>query len=149
MLGGVKKKVEREKLFWALIKAQSAHAEASRIVFNRLGLTEGQPKILYLLRRNDGIVQKELAGICGIRQSTLTVLLEKLEGKNLIRKEKTYVSGMKRAYQIFLTDEGKAKAEELEVEVERLEEQGYRGFSEEDRDMILKLLAQVEKNMKE
>ena len=141
--------MEREKLFWALIKAQSAHAEASRKVFNKLGLTEGQPKILYLLRRNDGYVQKDLAEFCGIRQSTLTVLLEKLEERKLIRKEKTYVSGMKRAYRIYLTEEGKKKAEELEIEVEKLEEQGYRGFSESDRDMILKLLAQVEKNMKE
>ena len=122
--------MEREKLFWALIKAQSAHAEASRKVFNSLGLTEGQPKILYLLRRNDGYVQKELAEFCGIRQSTLTVLLDKLEERNLIRKEKTYVSGMKRAYRIYLTEEGKEKAEELEVEVEKLEVQSYIGFSE-------------------
>lgn len=141
--------MEREKLFWALIKAQSAHAEASRKVFNNLGLTEGQPKILYLLRRSDGYVQKELAEFCGVRQSTLTILLDKLEEMNFIRKEKTYVSGRKRAYKIYLTEEGKEKAEELEIEVEKLEEQGFRGFSEEDKDMILKLLAQVENNMKE
>lgn len=141
--------MEREKLFWALIKAQSAHAEASRKVFNRLDLTEGHPKILYLLRRNDGYVQKELAEFCGIRQSTLTALLEKLEERNLIRKEKTYVSGMKRAYRIYLTEEGKEKAEELEVEVEKLEAQSYIGFTEEEKDTILELLARVEKNMKE
>ncbi len=141
--------MEREKLFWALIKAQSAHAEASRKVFNSLNLTDGQPKILYLLRRIDGCVQKDLAECCGIRQSTLTVLLDKMAARNLIRREKTYVSGMKRAFQVFLTEEGRAKAEELEIEVEKLEEQSYRGFSEEDKDTILRLLAQVEKNMKD
>lgn len=141
--------MEREKLFWALIKAQSAHAEASRKVFNKLGLTEGQPKILYLLRRNDGYVQKDLAEFCGIRQSTLTAILEKMEARNYIRKEKTYVSGMKRAFKIFLTDEGREKAEELETEVEKLEEQSYKGFSESEIDNILDLLARVETNMKE
>lgn len=140
--------MEREKIFWALIKAQSAHAEASRKVFAELELTDGQPKVLYLLRRNDGYVQKELAEFCGIRQSTLTSILEKMEKTDLIRKEKTYVSGMKRAYKIYLTEKGREKAEELEVEVEKLEEQAYIGFSEEDKDTILKLLAQVEKNMK-
>ena len=94
-------------------------------------------------------MQKELAEFCGIRQSTLTVLLDKLEERNLIRKEKTYVSGMKRAYRIYLTEEGKEKAEELEVEVEKLEVQSYIGFSEEEKDTILELLARVEKNMKE
>ena len=90
-----------------------------------------------------------MAEFCGVRQSTLTILLDKLEEMNFIRKEKTYVSGRKRAYKIYLTEEGKEKAEELEIEVEKLEEQGFRGFSEEDKDMILKLLAQVENNMKE
>ncbi len=140
--------MEREKLFWALIKAQSAHAEASRKVFVELDLTDGQPKVLYLLRRNDGYVQKDLAEFCGIRQSTLTVILEKMEKTDLIRKEKTYVSGMKRAYKIYLTEKGRQKAEELEVEVEKLEEQAYIGFSEEEKDTILNLLAKVEKNMK-
>lgn len=139
--------MEREKLFWALIKAQSAHAEASRKVFAKLELTEGQPKILYLLRRNDGYVQKELAEYCKIRQSTLTVLLDKMIDVGFVRKEKTYIAG-KRAYRIYLTEKGREKAEELEVEVEKLEEQSYIDFSEEEKDTILRLLAQVEKNMK-
>lgn len=141
--------MEREKIFWVLIKAQSAHAQASRKVFNRLQLTEGQPKILYLLRRNDGYVQKELAQICGIKQPTLTELLRRMEEKKYIRKEKVYVSGMKRAYKIYLTKEGREKADELEKEVELLEDRAYMGFSEEEKDLVLDFLLRIENNMKE
>lgn len=70
-----------DKLFLALLGASSAHADASRKAFAELNLTEAQPKILYILRRTDGIVQKELAGICNIRPSTLTVMLSKMENK--------------------------------------------------------------------
>lgn len=137
-----------DKLFLALLGASSAHAEASREVFASLGLTEGQPKILYILRRQDGHVQKELANICGIRQSTLTVLLTRMEELGYIRREICYVSGRKRAYKIYLTDEGREKAEILEKAVDELEERSFRDFSKKDRENILRLLSKVEENMK-
>lgn len=137
-----------DKLFLALLGASSAHAEASREAFAALGLTEGQPKILYILKRQDGHVQKELASICGIRQSTLTVLLARMEELNYIRRETCYVSGRKRAYKIYLTDEGRKKAEMLENVVEELEEMSFRGFSMEDRKNILIMLSKIEENMK-
>ena len=137
------------KIFLALLGASSAHSEVSRKVFAALDLTEGQPKILYLLRLHDGIVQKELAEKCNIRQSTLTVLLTKMEAVGLVRKETCYVSGMKRAYRVYLTELGREKAEALEVELVRLEEKAFKGFTAEERLKMLKQLAQIEDNLRE
>lgn len=135
------------KLFLALLGASSAHAYASRIEFANLGLTEAQPKILYILNRADGIVQKELAELCNIRPSTLTVILSKMENQNYIYKETCYVSGKKRAYKVCLTEKGKEKAEQLEHIIEKLENKGFEGFTEEEKQTILKLLKRIEKNM--
>ena len=140
--------MEHTKLFLALLGASSAHADASRKAFSELGLTDGQPKILYILYRQDGYVQKDLAEICGIRQSTLTVLLARMEEQGYIYKEICHISGMKRAYQIFLTEKGRVKAQELELVIEELEKKSFNGFSEEEHQMILKLLSKVEENMK-
>lgn len=137
-----------DKLFLALLGTSSAHADASRKEFAELGLTEGQPKILYILRRNPDILQKDLAALCGVRPPTLTVLLQKMEAKNLIYKETCSVSGGKKAYKIHLTDEGKAISERLEVVVENLEERGFSGFSPDERKTLLNLLCKVENNMK-
>jgi len=137
------------KIFLALLGASSAHSDSSRKVFTALDLTEGQPKILYLLRLHDGIVQKELAEKCNIRQSTLTVLLTKMEAVGLVRKETCYVSGMKRAYRVYLTELGREKAEALEVELVKLEDKAFKGFSAEDRQKILRWLAQIEDNLRE
>ncbi len=137
----------QEKLFLALLEASSAHAERSRLMFQKFDLTEGQPKILYILKRGDGFVQKELAVICGIKQSTLTVLLEKLEKKKYIRKEVSHVSGGKRAFRIYLTDEGKQMAENIENIVEELETESFKGLDNKERKMLLKLLGKVSKNL--
>lgn len=136
------------KLFLALLGASSAHADASRTAFAQLGLTEAQPKILYILKRTGGIVQKELAQVCNIRQSTLTVLLSKMESQDYIYKEICYVSGKKRAYKIYLTRKGKEKADELENVVETLENKGFKGFSEEEKKSLLIMLGRVEENMR-
>lgn len=138
-----------QKLFIALLGASSAHAENSRKEFACLGLTEGQPKILYILLGKDGVVQKDLAEICGIRQSTLTVLLGKLEEQGYIYKEVCYVSGRKRAFEIYLTEQGRAMAEKLNDVVENLERKSFAGFSEQEKRTILELLARVEENLKQ
>lgn len=136
-----------DKLFLALLGASSAHADASRTEFAKLGLTEAQPKILYILNRTDGIVQKELAGLCNIRPSTLTVMLSKMENQDYIYKEPCYVSGKKRAYKVRLTTKGKETATQLEYTIEKLENKGFKDFTEEEKQILLKLLDRIETNM--
>lgn len=131
-----------------MLGTSSAHADASRRFFADLGLTEGQPKILYILRRNPGILQKDLAELCGIRPSTLTVLLRKMEVENFIYKESCSVSGGKKAYKICLTNEGQAMADRLEEVVEFLEKKGFSGFSEAERKTLLALLSRIDANMR-
>lgn len=137
-----------QKLFIALLGASAAHAERSRKEFTALGLTEGQPKILYILLGKDGVVQKDLAEICGIRQSTLTVLLGKLEEQGYIYKEVCYVSGRKRAFEIYLTEQGRKMALKLNDVVEALEEESFAGFTEQEKVSLLEMLARVEENLK-
>lgn len=141
-------KLAHDKLFLALLGAYSSHADASRTEFINLGLTEAQPKILYILKRADGIIQKDLAKLCNIKPSTLTVMLSKMEKQNYIYKDSCYVSGKKRAYSIHLTEEGKEKAEQLENIIELLESKGFTGFTTEEKNNLLDMLGKVEENMR-
>ncbi len=136
-----------DKIFIALLRVSGVHAAASREHFARMNLTEGQPKVLYILRRNEGILQKELASLCNVSQPTLTVLLDKMMKRGFIKKEVCSVSGGKRGYQVFLTESGKEKAEELENVVEELEAKSMKGLSEEEVDLLLTLLAKVQENL--
>lgn len=137
-----------DKLFLALLDTYTAHAETSRREFQKLDLTEGQPKILYILRRENGQVQKDLAETCKVKQPTLTVLLQKLESRGFIRKESCTVSGGKYANKIFLTELGWQKSEELEIVVEELERKGLKDFSPEESKLLFSMLARVAKNMR-
>lgn len=137
-----------DKVFMALMGAFSAHGDASRQIFNDLGLTESQPKILYILKYNEGIVQKEFAQLCAIKPSTMAVQLSRMEKEDLIRKESCYISGGKKAYQIYLTQKGKHIADSLTDRIDRLEDISFQGFSEAEKLKLLSMLEQVEDNLK-
>ena len=138
-----------DKLFLALMGASAAHAEASRAVFAQLGLTAGQPKILYILRRGDGLVQKRLAELCGVTQPTLTGVLAGMEKKGLVRRERAAAEGCRTAVRVFLTEKGRGTADVLEARVEELEARGFAGFSPAERAEILETLCKITENIRQ
>jgi DNA-binding MarR family transcriptional regulator len=137
----------QDKIFLALLQTSGAHWEHARKGFQELGLSDGQPKVLYILKRSEGCVQKKLAQLCQIRESTMTVLLTKMEEKGYIYKETLRVSGGKRAYGIYLTEQGRELSDRLVELVDRLEELSFEGFSREEKEQLFSLLDRVKSNL--
>ena len=138
-----------KKIFLELLNTSNAHRGLARQGFNRLELSDGQPKVFNILYYTEGIVQKDLAKICGVKASTLTTILARMEKQGYIRKEKVLVSGGKRAFSIYLTEEGKKKAQQVIDLVEELEEKSFAGFSQEEIDTLFALLEKVQNNLKD
>ena len=137
----------REAFFLKLLETSSAHMQKSREGFQKLDLTDGQPKILYILYIKDGHTQKELASLCKVRESTLTAMLGKMEKGGFIYKEKAIVSGGKRAFRIFLTDAGRKKGKEIMDLVTRIDNASLDGFSEQEVEMFFDMLGRVTENL--
>lgn len=131
-----------------LIGASALHCNRRRKQFNEMDLSEGQPKVLANLLVMEGCIQKDLAEVCHVKSATMTSLLQKMERDDLIFKKKELVSGGKRAYRIFLTEKGREKAEKANAIIEKIEEECFLGFSEEEKEQFLKLFSRVTKNLK-
>lgn len=130
-----------------LIKAAAAHKKYSRQSFQSLGLSDGQPKVLSILRGMEGCQQKDLAKACHVEPATMTSLLKNMEQSNLIRKERQQLSGGKRAYGIFFTEHGRKMSDEVMQIVEDLEEVCYAGFSAEEKKEFLRLFTKLTENL--
>ncbi len=85
-----------KKIFLELLNTSNAHKLLARQGFNQLDLSDGQPKVFNILYYTEGIVQKDLAKICGVKASTLTTILARIgeagiypkgEGPGFWRKE--------------------------------------------------------------
>lgn len=96
------------------------------------GLSTGQPKILDYLRDHNGQSQREIACGCYIEAASLTSLLNGMEGKGLIERKR--LNGNRRTNYIFLTEKGKEKLSQVEDAFRRIEEETFKGLSQEERE---------------
>jgi transcriptional regulator len=86
-----------------------------------------QSRILHVLWENDNISIKELSARTGLAINTLTTMLERMQGKNLI--EKRIDEKDKRKTIIILTDYAKSLKKEYDVISEEIISVFYKNFS--------------------
>ena len=84
-----------------------------RPYFIDMGLTvgQGQPRILYELRKGGGMTQRELSDVCLIDVTTMSRTLDRLEKMGLIIRESN--PECRRSWVIKLTKEGEIKADKV------------------------------------
>ena len=111
-------------------------------VHGKVGTRQGQGKILSVLRREDGIGQKELAERLQIRPASLGELLIKLEEKGLIRR--TPSEKDRRSLIVSLTDSGKEQLRGFH----RQREQAYcdmlTALSAEEKEQFYQILSKIQ-----
>ncbi|MGG1630376.1 MarR family winged helix-turn-helix transcriptional regulator [Rossellomorea sp. NRS-1567] len=109
-------------------------------------VTPEQWTVLKRLAEQDGISQKQLALKSEKDQPTLTRILDILERKELIYKQKNTED--RRSFLIFITEKGKTAKDELSPFIEGLyEETLLKGISEEDLEVYKNVLSKINENM--
>ena len=94
-----------------------------------------------MLAMQDGISQKDLAFLLGIRPQSLTIALEKLESEGLIERKQD--EGDKRTRRVHITDAGKeqsaAQAEERAAHANSM----FSVLTDEEKDQLANILAKL------
>ncbi|MGV8982208.1 MarR family winged helix-turn-helix transcriptional regulator [Clostridium sp.] len=102
--------------------------------------------ILATLYNNDGkLSMNKMGQIIGKDKSTITALVNKLSNLGYVQKEKCQKD--KRVTYIVFTEKGKAiegKVNDISKEVNITT---YKGFSKEEKDILLKLLKKMNNNL--
>ncbi len=138
---------EIKKLHKALIFSSAAHRKVCRSEFQKLNLSEGQPKVLEALSEKEGYLQKDLAARCHVEPATMTIILTNMEKRGYIRRETAHVSGGKRAFAVYLTDAGREAAALVENIVCDVEKIGLAGFSEDEKAQFMDYLIRLGNNL--
>ena len=109
------------------------------------GLTIGQPKILDYLSRHNGSNQKEIAKACFLEAGSLTMILNKMEEKGLIRRQ--ILNGNRRSFHIFMTEEGKKKQQLVSEAFSEIERKAVEGISKEEMKGFLSVYQKIYANL--
>lgn len=87
-------------------------------------------RYLEFIKEHDNIIQKDIAVIFNINQSTVTRSLNALEDEGFI--ERIMLEGNKKNKVVKLTDKGENIIKELESYKDNIEKEIFKGFSYED-----------------
>lgn len=121
--------------------AQTASFQAFSEEARAIDLSPGRFATLLLIGRNPGISQTVLAAANGRDKSTLTPILEDLERRGFILREK--MKSDRRSYQLTLTDSGKKMLDQLMICAKRHDENLDRIIGPKDRVKFIKILQKI------
>jgi DNA-binding MarR family transcriptional regulator len=114
-------------------------------LLGELGLHRGEPWVLYALWDRDGLTQSELTKQLNRSPSTITKTVQRMEKAGLVERRPD--AHDERLSHVYLTDAGRAIRPAVEGVWQRLNQQIFAGFSEEDLARLNDLLVRVCRNI--
>lgn len=137
---------EQEEPFGFLVhEVANAISQAYGALMAPIGLTRSQMRVLIWVDRRPGISQAKLSELIGTSAMAMTGLLDRMEGKNLIRREVDQMD--RRAKCIYLTDEALALKPEMEKLAAGFGEATRQGLAPEDIATAQRVLATMKVNV--
>ncbi|MEG0775432.1 MarR family transcriptional regulator [Clostridium sp.] len=128
-----------------LIRLSKTHRKLAYKEFSKVGLTEGQPKILDFLVKNNGCIQKDISVSCRIEPATVTSVLSNMEKNELIYRSQN--SENRRVLNVFLTDKGVAAQKQVRRIFEDLDELCFKDFSEKEKLEAIEFFNRIQNNL--
>ena len=118
-----------------------------RPYFIDMGLTvgQGQPRILYELKKGGQMTQRELSDVCLIDVTTMSRTLDRLENMGLIIRESNPLC--RRSWMIKLTKEGEIKADKVSDLFNMAEDIFCENISKEELSNMCATLEKIENNL--
>ena len=130
-----------------LILANVGHLHRTRIqqLFEQLGLHQGQPPLLRVLWKQEGLTHSELAARLRITPATITKMLQRMEKAGFLTRRPDPQD--QRVSRVYLTEAGRAVKGEAEKLFRQLEAETFAGLTEEERRLLRAMLTRLRANL--
>lgn len=142
----------QEKQGEAHVKFEMRFGRLIRMYYSRIqsqltevGLYRGQPPILMLLYKNDGMSQKEMARALNLSPTTMTVTLKRMEKAGLVLREMDEHD--QRILRVHLSEKGREMCETGESRIGVVTAELLEGFTLEEQQQLNEYLGRIARNM--
>ena len=135
----------KETTGYTLAKVCRAHRGNVGEVLAEVGVHVGQEMVLIELWEQDGLRGGELADRLGVEPPTITKMLGRLEGCDLVERRRDPEDA--RSFRVYLTGEGRSLEGSVTRCWEEVEEKAFAGMSVGERRNLHRLLTKVRANL--
>lgn len=111
----------------------------------KYGIVKAQAQLLLLIKENDGCTQKDLASFVGVKYSSMSERLDKLEKNGYI--ERTVDEDNLKYKRVYITKEGKLAAVQCKRILREIEDVLFKGFTKKDRSQFEEYLNRMITNL--
>lgn len=131
--------------FAAFMRAMHSHRQLVLMKLRERGTPPAQAFCMRALASNEGITQRDLAEMMHIARPTLTVMVQKMERAELVRRQVDEED--QRFTRIYLTEKGRSMQDEAHEALEDMIASAFGAMSEEDQRELTRLLGELDLNM--
>lgn len=132
------------RLLYVTAQTMTLHAEK---VLKPYDLTVEQLQLLKNIDEDNALSQSQLCEIVQKSAANVTRILDRLEKKNCVRREKNPAD--RRSILLFLTVQGRELVDEVSSLLESFTEQLTRGISNQEQVLLVQLLNKMQDNLGE
>lgn len=136
---------ESHSLYRVFCEVLRYHYYRTFMLLEKIGVYPGQHPLLFSLAKKGGQSQKELAEKLHIKAATITVMLNRLERSEMIKRCPD--DNDRRVSRVYLTEKGKKVSLEVKKALKTIEEECFGSFTVEERVLMRKLLTQMRDNL--
>lgn len=137
--------IDKDSLYYIFLEIQRLHYYRTHVLLDEIGIYQGQPHMLFILKEKDGQSQKELATKLNIAPATITVMLRRMEKANLVMRNQDTED--QRISRVYITEEGKEVCKKAKDVMKSLEGECFGNFTGEEKVILRRLLMQMKDNL--
>lgn len=129
-----------------LFQVMHSYLTKSFVQAGKMGIHPGQMPVLGLLEEKDGISQSTVCKRLGIKPSTVTVSLKRLEKMEMVRRVPDQKD--QRVVRVYLTEKARQTVRETKEVLKQNEKMMLKGLSETEICLLKRLLEQIASNLR-
>lgn len=137
--------VDKDSLYHIFLEILRLHYYRTHVLLDEVGVYPGQPPMLFVLSKEDGQSQKELANKLNLKPATITVMLKRMEKANLVERRQDAED--QRVSRVYITEQGKEVYEKVNKIMKNVEEECFGNFTVEEKVILRRLLMQMKNNL--
>lgn len=134
-----------ESLTRMMAKLTRQHQYNSHLLLKDHEVHPGQPPLLFLLSRHEGLRQSELAERLRIKPATVTVMLNRMVKNGLVERRTDPKD--QRVSRVYLTDRGWSAVDEVRSALQMSEAHVFEGITPEEKMLLRRLLLHMIDNV--
>lgn len=135
---------EEQELYIELKKMMRTQFSITKKVLEDYGLYVGQPQLLFILLKEEGLRQKDIAEKLDVKAATVNVTAKRLEKSGFIEKRNDIIN--KRISRLYLTDKGRETCMSVKEVMNDINNDLFSVLSDEEKQSFKNIVMKINNN---